>query len=101
MTTALATSRATRSGQIDWLLAPERPVVRRLTLLTLLHRSPDDADVRALTAGRAAAPGVAPLLAGKHRESVPPTPVHAYAKWTGAHWRLFTLAELGVDVDVP
>ncbi len=98
MTATLAAPSAT----IEWLLDPEWPAVRRLALLQLFDRPREDVDVAALTANLASDLWVAPLLAGAVREGVsPPTPVHAYAKWAGAHWRLFALAELGVDVDVP
>jgi len=70
--------------------------------VTLLDRAADDPEVVDLTASLATDAWVAPLLAGKRRDGVePPTFVHAYSKWTGAHWRLFTLAELGVGIDVP
>src|SRR5690349_20051251 len=105
MTTDVATrepAAAPAAGVIDWLLEDSHPVVRRLTLRTLLDRPVDDPDVAELTATLATDPWVAPLLAGRLRPGVePPTFVHAYSKWTGAHWRLFTLAELGVDVSVP
>jgi len=87
---------------VDWLLDPDWPAVRRLALLELLDRSPDERDVAGLTSKLAADRWVAPLLVGATRVGVTPaTPVHAYAKWTGAHWRLFALAELGVSIDVP
>jgi hypothetical protein len=76
---------------VDWLLDDRWPAVRRLALLELLDRPAAHPDVEALSQGLAADPWVAPLLAG--------TPAHAYAKWTGAHWRLFALAELGVTIE--
>ena len=105
MTTSVATrglAAAPAASVTGWLLERSHPVVRRLALMTLLDRPHDDRDVAELTAMLASDPWVAPLLAGRLREGVePPTFVHAYSKWTGAHWRLFTLAELGVDVGVP
>jgi hypothetical protein len=42
------------------------------------------------------------LLAGEFREGVAGrVRVHPYKKWGGAHWRLVSLAELGVTVDTP
>jgi hypothetical protein len=99
--TSSATSTAV-SSPVDWLLDPDWPAVRRLALLELLDRPPDEPDVASLTSNLAADRWVAPLLAGATRTGVQPaTPVHAYAKWTGAHWRLFALAELGVSIDIP
>ncbi|HEX8025246.1 MAG TPA: hypothetical protein VF484_03485 [Candidatus Limnocylindrales bacterium] len=87
---------------VEWLLEPSHPVVRRLALLGLEGRPSTDSEMAALTASLTNDPWVAPLLAGRFREGVePPTFVHAYAKWTGAHWRLFALAELGLDRTVP
>ena len=87
---------------LDWLLDDRWPAVRRLALTGLLARGSDDPDVAAITTRLADDPWVRPLLAGKLREGVsPPTPVHAYSKWTGAHWRLFALAELGVTIETP
>jgi hypothetical protein len=100
--TPTASQSVASSPVLDWLLDDRWPAVRRLALLTLLDRSPEDPDVADLTAALAGDPWVAPLLAGKMREGVtPPTPVHAYSKWAGAHWRLFALAELGVTVETP
>lgn len=45
---------------------------------------------------------VARLLEGEYREGVAGrVRVHPYKKWGGAHWRLVSLAELGVTVDEP
>jgi hypothetical protein len=78
---------------VEWLLDDRWPVVRRLTLIELLRRALDHPDVARLTASVATDPWVAPLLAGR--------PSHPYAKWGGAHWRLFALAELGITADTP
>jgi hypothetical protein len=45
---------------------------------------------------------VAALLAGEYRNGVEgQVRPHAYKKWGGAHWRLVSLAELGVTIDTP
>jgi hypothetical protein len=45
---------------------------------------------------------VARLLEGEYRDGVAgQIRVHPYKKWGGAHWRLLSLAELGVTVDEP
>jgi hypothetical protein len=90
------------SGVLDWLLDPNRPAVRRLTLVRLLDRPIDDPDVVELNTGLASDPWVAPLLAGAWRAGHENgTRVHPYSKWTGAHWRLVSLAELGVTIETP
>ena len=102
MTVATREATPATPAVADWLLDPRWPAIRRLALLSLLDRPASDSEVAHLTAGLKADPWVAPLLAGKLREGVSPqTPVHAYSKWTGAHWRLFALAELGVTVATP
>jgi hypothetical protein len=88
-----ATPREMAPDVIDWLLDGRWPAVRRLTLVDILARRADDPDVRRLTLTLADDPWIAALLAGPAR--------HPYAKWSGAHWRLFTLAELGLTLDTP
>jgi hypothetical protein len=78
----------------DWLLDPERPVIRRLALTRLLGRPSADPSVADLTAGLAADPWTSTLLGASD-------PGHPYRKWIGAHWRLIALADLGVSLDVP
>src|SRR5438105_8352076 len=102
MTVATREAMSAAPAGADWLLDPRWPVVRRLALLTLFDRPVNDPDVASLTAALSDDPWIAPLLAGKLREGVStPMPVHAYSKWTGAHWRLFALAELGVTIGTP
>ena len=45
------------------------------------------------------APRVRALLAGQHPDGG--FGVHPYRKWTGAHWRLVSLVELGAPPDDP
>jgi hypothetical protein len=79
---------------LDWLLASREPAIRRLVHRDLLDEpSPDDeADlldgqiVRTLLKGQKADGGFG---------------VHAYGKWTGAHWRLVSLVELGIPAGEP
>jgi hypothetical protein len=87
---------------IDWLLDPVYPAVRRLTLVRLLSRSPEDREVRGLDSTLADDPWVARLLAGEWQEGAAGrVRVHPYQKWGGAFWRLAALAELGVTAGTP
>lgn len=82
---------------IQWLLGSSRAAVRLLTLTEVLDRSPDDAEVRAARAQIWEDPWVSDLLAGQEQNGG--FRVHPYQKWTGAHWRLVSLVELGVPAD--
>lgn len=45
---------------------------------------------------------IAALLEGEYRDGVAGrVRIHAYKKWGGAHWRLVSLAELGVTIATP
>lgn len=79
---------------VAWLLAAEDPSVRYLTRRDLLeeHSVPDGA---AITAG----PWVSALLAGQHEDGG--FGGDPYRKWTGAHWRLVSLAELAAPASNP
>jgi hypothetical protein len=102
MTVAASIRPGTQAEVLDWLLDPEWPAVRRLALLRLVGRPLDHPEVAALSEGLASDPWVAPLLAGRRRDDGDSGAlVHPYAKWTGSHWRLFALAELGVTVEIP
>jgi hypothetical protein len=70
---------------VDWLLAVEEPAVRDLARRDLFGEKPrervlDGAIVQALLAEQSG---------------------HPYAKWTGAHWRLVSLVELGIPAGEP
>ena len=73
---------------LAWLLAADEPAVRRLARRDLMGDSaPDRADI---TDG----PWVSALLAGQQEDGG--FGGDPYRKWTGAHWRLVSLAELDV-----
>ncbi|MBA2312320.1 MAG: hypothetical protein H0V97_05920 [Actinobacteria bacterium] len=76
------------SKAIEWLLASEEPAVRYLASRDLLD---DDAaaDRSHITEGG----NFRALLAGQQPDGG--FGVHPYKKWTGAHWRLVSLVELG------
>jgi hypothetical protein len=79
---------------VAWLLAAEEPAVQHLTRTALLGEDsmPDPA---AVTAG----PWVSALLAGQQADGG--FGADPYRKWTGAHWRLVSLAELDVPGSDP
>jgi hypothetical protein len=77
-----------------WLLAAEEPSVRYLARRDLLGE--DSLSERAaITAG----PWVSALLAGQHDDGG--FGGDPYRKWTGAHWRLVSLAELAAPASDP
>jgi len=87
---------------VDWLLDAAFPTVRRLALVRVLGRSTDDPEVLDLEERLADDPWVATMLSGQWREGAKGrVRVHPYKKWGGAHWRLVTLAEMGVSVRTP
>jgi hypothetical protein len=69
---------------VTWLLSSGEPAVRLLARRDVLGEPPD-ADAGQVLAGAK----VTALLSGQHGDGV-----HPYRKWTGAHWRLVSLAEL-------
>jgi len=83
---------ARTSTAVDWLLDSEEPAVRMVTRREVLGEPADRDDVveggwvRALLSGQVADGGFG---------------VHWYRKWTGAHWRLVQLVELGVPAGEP
>jgi hypothetical protein len=97
MAVLTGTQRASVDGEeaavIDWLLASKEPAIRRLVRRDLLGEA--DADERDLLNG----PLVRTLLAGQQPDGG--FGVNAYGKWTGAHWRLVSLVELGIPAGEP
>jgi len=83
----------------DWLLASKEPAVRWLTLTEVIERSPRSAAVRVARAAWAKGPWVVRLLSGQRANGG--FGVHPYQKWTGAHWRLVSLVELGMPEGHP
>jgi len=82
------------AGAVAWLLAAEDAAVRSLTRRDLLGED-SAADRAAITTG----PWVSALLAGQQEDGG--FGGDAYRKWTGAHWRLVSLAELAAPADDP
>jgi hypothetical protein len=74
---------------VAWLLAADEAAVRHLTRRDLLGQD-SVLDTASVTAG----PWVSALLAGQQEDGG--FGDDPYRKWTGAHWRLVSLAELAV-----
>jgi hypothetical protein len=72
---------------LAWLLASDEPAVRYLARRDLLEEE-SAPDREAIAVG----PWVSALLAGQHEDGG--FGGDPYRKWTGAHWRLVSLAEL-------
>ena len=77
---------------IDWLLASDEPGIRLQARRDLL-----DEDVALDAAEIRSGQLVSRLLAGQEKDGG--FGVHPYQKWTGAHWRLVSLTELGASAD--
>ncbi|HEX5148840.1 MAG TPA: hypothetical protein VFW02_07150 [Candidatus Limnocylindrales bacterium] len=84
---------------LQLLLDSDEPAIRHAALTELLDRPPDDPDVAAARAAIPTGPIVAGLVAGQEPDGQ--FGVHPYTKWSGAHWRLVSLMDLGVPGDLP
>ncbi len=84
---------------IDFLLASREPAIRHAALTGLLDKGPRSGDVRDARAAILDGPWVSALLAGQREDGSFGS--HPYAKWTGAHWRLAALMDLGAPADTP
>ncbi len=79
---------------VHWLLGLEDPSVRYLTLTDVLDEPSDSREALAAKKQILKGPVVKTLLAGQRSDGG--FGVHPYQKWTGAHWRLVSLVELGI-----
>jgi hypothetical protein len=84
---------------IQWLLDSEDPSIRYFTLTDVLGKTSRSSKVRAARDRILDGPRVRRLLTGQKRDGG--FGVHPYQKWTGAHWRLVSLVELGVPAGEP
>jgi len=84
---------------IAWLLASENPSIRYLTLTQVLDERPDSPQAAAARKLIPNGPRARSLLSGQEPDGG--FGVHAYRKWTGAHWRLVSLAELALPPGDP
>jgi hypothetical protein len=79
---------------VEWLLTSDEPGIRLLAKRDLLgEREPEKASL--VLEG----PLVRTLLAGQQADGG--FGMHPYGKWSGAHWRLVSLVELGVPSGEP
>ena len=79
---------------LEWLTSSDEPGIRYQTRRDLLDED-DPGDAADILDG----PRVRALLAGQEPDGG--FGGHPYAKWTGAHWRLVSLVELGVPPGDP
>jgi hypothetical protein len=75
---------------VVWLLASDEPAIRHLTRRWLLGQPETAAAVRRERKQITDGPIIRTLL------DFPGKEVHPYRKWTGLHWRLASLADLGL-----
>ena len=85
---------ATLDPGVEMLLGSAEPAIRYRALVDLAGARPEDPRVVAARAAIADGPIVRALLADQPGR-------HPYSKWIGAHWRLVSLADLGVPPEVP
>jgi hypothetical protein len=74
---------------VAWLLNSSEPAVRSLTRRDVLDEPADEDAGQVLSGAKVTA-----LLSGQRGDGG--FGVHPYRKWTGAHWRLVSLAELAI-----
>ncbi len=79
---------------VEWILQSDDPSVRFFALTQVLGRPLDSPEVEETRGQILTGPRVVLLLTGQHPDGG--FGVHPYQKWTGAHWRLVSLVELGV-----
>ena len=82
------------ASAVDWLLDSDEPGIVFHAKRDLLGEE-DPAEASRVLEG----PWVRALLAGQQEDGG--FGVHAYGKWSGAHWRLVSLVELGVPAGDP
>ena len=78
----------------NWLIDSGDPSIRYFTLTEVLDRRSDSKEVLAAKKQIPNGPVVKTLLSGQRADGG--FGVHPYQKWTGAHWRLVSLVELGI-----
>ena len=82
------------NSAVNWLLESDDPSIRYLTLTEILDRPSNSKEVLSAKKQIPNGPVVKTLLAGQRTDGG--FGVHPYQKWTGAHWRLVSLVELGI-----
>src|SRR5712664_299430 len=84
---------AAEDPAVKWLLESGDPSINYLTLTDILNRPLDSKEVLEAKKHIPNGPIVKTLLSGQQADGG--FGVHPYQKWTGAHWRLVSLVELG------
>jgi hypothetical protein len=84
---------------IAWLLDCSDPSVRYWTLVDLLDLPASKPEVQEARKALAGSQRIQALLDGQGPDGN--FGVHPYQKWTGSHWRLVSLVELGAYAAVP
>ena len=84
---------------VEWLLESRNPSVRYFTLKDLLDEPDNSTRLRGERARIPTGPFVRSLSSGQRSDGG--FGVHPYSKWTGAHWRLVSLVELGIPPGYP
>src|SRR3990172_13119516 len=79
---------------VSWLLHSHDPSIRYFALTEVLDEPEDSREVEVAIRGIVRGPRVKALLSGQRSDGG--FGVHPYQKWTGAHWRLVSLVELGI-----
>src|SRR5438270_9864542 len=79
---------------VEWLLQSKDPSIRYFTLTDILGKSKASPEVEKAWRLIPSGPRVLILLDGQQSDGS--FGVHPYQKWTGAHWRLVSLVELGI-----
>jgi hypothetical protein len=82
-----------------WLLTSDEPSIRYFTLVDLLGVPDDSLEVQEARRNIPNGPRLKALMQGQRPNG--DFGVGPYGKWTGAHWRLISLVELGVPYDDP
>jgi hypothetical protein len=85
------------SNAVEWLLKSKDPSIRYLTLREVLERSEKTEAVRRAKSMIPQGEKVKNLLKGQKTDGG--FAVHPYRKWTGSHWRLVSLVNLGISPD--
>ena len=87
-------SKNAHDSAVKWLLQSKDPSIRYFTLTEILDKPKDSLEVEKNWRLIPSGPRVCILLDGQQADGG--FGVHPYQKWTGAHWRLVSLVELGL-----
>lgn len=83
---------------VEWLLRADEPVIRYRALVDLLGVPLGDGRVADARRAIPSGPIVSALLSGQDARGG--FGRHPYSKWTGGHWRLVSLMDLGAPADL-